>query len=637
MFCSFLQKFTKVRKYTMLKEKIRQPEKEKNENTPSSSKTKKEMFEDEEIMDLEQELIDTYLKSDSNPVKILLKMHKHYIKEILLSLFFYTIKTIPVIVLPVITAMIINLVAYPPEDFWQKMVTYIVVMTALFLINIPTNRLYDKYYKIVSRKIEAGLRGALVRKLQQLSISFHREMQSGRIQSKIIRDVETIQSLSDTLFSSLPGIIINLVTALIIVLRNNLTVFWFFVLCIPASVVVVRAFLKPIDKTNQKFRRQMESTSANINDMIEMTPITRAHALEDMEVKKITSNLSHLANLGFRRDMIHALFGSISWVLFQMFQFSCLIFSAYMAFKGEIGIGDITLYQSYFSSLTGQVSSIINMMPSISKGFDSISSIGEILCSMDIEDNSDKESLPELRGEYEFENVCFSYEEDQPLLKGINIKVRAGETIAFVGESGSGKTTLMNLLIGFNLPKSGTVRIDGQDIRDIDLNSYRRHISIVPQNVVLFTGSIRDNITYGMTDVSDERLAAAIEAARLTDFINSLPDGLDTRLEEHGANLSGGQRQRLSIARAIIRDPKVILLDEATSALDSISEKQIQEAINNLTVDRTTFVVAHRLSTIKNADRIAVIKDGECVEIGSYDQLMEKRGAFYALRSMQQI
>lgn len=607
------------------------------ENEKKLPPPKTALFDDEELILLEQELIDTYLKSEFHPVRILLKMHKSYRKELLLSLLFYTFKTLPVVFLPVFTAKIINLVVAPTENFWQSMILYIGIMLVLFLQNIPFQHLYIRYYSLASRKIEAGLRGALVRKLQQLSISFHKEMQSGRIQSKLIRDVETIQALADNLFSTLPGIIINAVTALVIVLRNNLTVFWFFLLCIPCAVFTVKAFLKPIDRTNKLFREEMEHTSANITDMIEMTPITRAHALEELEVRKITNNLSALANLGFRRDMIHALFGSVSWVLFQLFQFSCLVFSAYMAYRGSIEIGDITLYQSYFATLTGQVSTIIGLMPTISKGFDSISSVGEVLCSLDVEANDDKESLSELRGAYEFEDVHFSYEEDQPLLKGIHLSVKAGETIAFVGESGAGKTTLMNLLIGFHHPTSGSIRVDGHDLSKVNLHSYRRHISIVPQNVVLFTGTIRENITYGLTNVSEEQLRTALEAARLTDLIDSLPNGLDTKLGEHGANLSGGQRQRLSIARAIIRDPDVILLDEATSALDSISEKQIQEAINNLTKERTTFIVAHRLSTIKNADRIAVLKDGVCVEAGSYEELMEKKGEFYALRSLQQI
>ena len=177
--------------------------------------------------------------------------------------------------------------------------------------------------------------------------------------------------------------------------------------------------------------------------------------------------------------------------------------------------------------------------------------------------------------------------------------------------------------------------MDGEDIRDLDMRSLREHLAVVPQTSVLFSGTIRENITYGRPDVSEEKLLEAVEAANLTEMIRDMPDGLDTVVSEHGANLSGGQRQRISIARAILRDPSIIVLDEATSALDSISEQKIQSAINNLVRGRTTFIVAHRLSTIRNADRIAVISEGSCVEIGSYEELMEKKGAFYALKKLQ--
>ena len=590
--------------------------------------TGEEVFTDEEVKILEKELIETYIRSSDSPVKTLFKMYKKYIPEIILSLIFYFLKTLPVMVLPIITAEIINLVTKPPEDFIKPLIIYIVIMALLFLLNIPTHMLHIKFHSIVSRKVEAGLRGAMVRKLQHLSITFHKEMQSGRIQSKLMRDVETIHELSTHLFTTIPGIIINMVTALIVVLTTNLTVFGFFVLCIPCAVITVRAFRRPIGDSNRKFRRNMENTSANLMDMVEMTPITRAHALENKEVNKMTSILNTLANTGFKLDMVTALFGSISWVIFQLFQFFCLVFSACMAYSGNIGVGDISLYQQYFTMLTGQVSSIIGLMPIITKGFESISSVGEILASMDVEDNTGKIKMTDLKGDYEFKDVYFSYEDDQPLLQGMNMKINAGETVAFVGESGSGKTTLLNLIIGFNLPNSGELTVDGHDIRDIDLHSYRKHISIVPQNSVLFTGTIRENITYGRPNVTDEELNTALEAARLTDFINSLPKGVDTPLEEHGANLSGGQRQRLSIARAIIRNPQVIILDEATSALDSVSERQIQDAINNLTQDRTTFIVAHRLSTIKNADKIAVIKNGKCVEMGRLTILWKNRENF---------
>lgn len=607
---------------------------EKRRHNPAS---RTQVFTDEEVIALEQDFIDTYLTNDKKPIQILLAMYRRFWKELLISMFFYFLKTSPVLALPIVTANIINIVTYPPSDVVTRLLINIGVMVFLLLLNIPTHMLYIRYHSLVVRRVEAGLRGAMVRKLQQLSITFHKEMQSGRIQSKLMRDVETVQALSDSIFSNIPGVLINMITALAVVVTMNLTVFAFFLLCIPTAVMTVRLFRSGISSRNREYRENMETASAGLMDMEAMTEITRAHALENREIKKMTTRLNDVANTGFHLDMVQALFGSCSWVVFNIFQLVCLVFSAWMAYEGQIQVGDISLYQSYFTTLTGQVSTLIGMLPVITKGLESVRSIGEILANRDIEDNTDKEKVDTLSGEFEFRDVYFRYEEDQPLLQGLNLHVRAGETIAIVGESGSGKSTILNLVIGFNLANSGEVLVDGKDIKKIDLHSYRKHIAIVPQNSVLFTGTIRENITYGVKNVTDELLNAALDAARLTNFIATLPHGVDTVLEEHGANLSGGQRQRLSIARAIIRDPRVIILDEATSALDSISEREIQHAINNLTHDRTTFIVAHRLSTIRDADRIAVIKDGVCVEIGSFAELMEKQGEFYQMQTAQAV
>ena len=254
----------------------------------------------------------------------------------------------------------------------------------------------------------------------------------------------------------------------------------------------------------------------------------------------------------------------------------------------------------------------------------------------DIEHNEGKKEIADVTGKFEFQNVKFRYNNtDKNILNNLNLTVEPGETIALVGESGAGKSTMLNLVIGFNFATEGRLLIDGEDISLIDLRSYRKHLAVVPQTSILFSGSIRDNIIYGMEDVDDETLKKVIEAANLTDLVESLPDGVDTVVGEHGGKLSGGQRQRISIARALIRNPEVIVLDEATSALDSISEKLIQEALNNLTKGRTTFIVAHRLSTIRDADKIAVIADGHCVEYGTFDELMELKGEFYKMKVIQ--
>lgn len=601
-------------------------------------------FTDEESKVLEKEFIEAYSGSSKSTLKILLVMYKRYPLQLFLSIVFYFIATLPHITIPIITANLINIAVKVTEVGIEGYPLYIRdisvnigVLVVLLILNIPTNVIRMKLQSAVMRQVEVGLRGALVRKLQQLSISFHKEMQSGRIQSKLMRDVETVQTLSAQLFTTIPQVAINMITALVVVVTRNLTIFAFFIMCIPAATLTMRAFKGKIRENNRKFRKGMEETSANLMDMVEMTQITRAHALENREVSKMTHILNKVANTGFQLDVIQALFGACSWVIFQLFQLLCLAFSVFMAIKGSIEIGDISMYQSYFSTLTGQVSTLIGLMPIITKGFESISSIGEILGANDIEDNKGKKELGTLKGEYEFKDVVFSYEENQPLLKGLNLKVKAGETIAIVGESGSGKSTLLNLVLGFNLPQSGEVLVDGEDITKINLHSYRKNLAVVPQNSVMFTGTIRENITYGMSNVSEDHLKIVLDAARLTSFINTLPQGIDTPLEEHGANLSGGQRQRISIARALIRNPKVIIFDEATSALDSVSEKEIQAAINNLSQDRTTFIVAHRLSTIRDADRIAVIKNGLCCEIGTFEELMAKKGEFYKMQTLQNV
>ena len=233
----------------------------------------------------------------------------------------------------------------------------------------------------------------------------------------------------------------------------------------------------------------------------------------------------------------------------------------------------------------------------------------------------------------EVKNVFKSYERE--ILHDLNFCVQKGEVIGIIGESGCGKSTLVNLIPRFYDATQGTVSVDGRNVKDYPFLQLRSQIGIVPQQSILFKGTIRDNITYGIENVSEEQLQEVVKAANLTDLIESLPKGLDTMVGEHGGKLSGGQRQRISIARALIRNPQVIVLDEATSALDSISEKLIQEALNNLTKGRTTFIVAHRLSTIRDADKIAVIADGHCVEYGTFEELMALKGEFYQMKSIQ--
>ena len=592
-------------------------------------------FNDNELLRQEKNFISYYADGNKNSILLLFKLYNgHYVK-LLFSAIFFLIKGSPSWVIPMVTSYVIDLVASPAPGNVSKMIYALGGLAILVAINLPTHYIHTKLFSIARRSVEAGLRGAMIRKLQQLSISFHKEMQSGRIQSKVMRDVEAIEALSSQVFTSVLDIITNLVISLSVILVTNRIVFIFFVLCTPVAALTVVAFRNKMRKNNTNFRKGIEQTSAEVLDMVELIPVTRAHALEENEIKKFTNQLNMVAEKGYKLDIVQQVFGASSWVIFQFFQILCLGVTAYMAYTGDITVGEVALYQTYFTNIVNRISALVGLLPTISKGTESLVSVGEILSANDIEDNSGKKVLKDLEGEFEFRDICFSYTPEKQILNHFNLKVEKGQTIALVGESGAGKSTVLNMVIGFNKATSGDILIDGNNISDIDLRSYRRHIAVVPQTSVLFSGTIRDNITYGLPSVNKKQLDAAVKAANLTSFIESLPNGLDTIVGEHGGKLSGGQRQRISIARAIIRNPKVIILDEATSALDSVSEKEIQDAIDNLTRERTTFIVAHRLSTIRNADRIAVMRDGHCTEYGTFEELMALKGEFYEMKKLQ--
>ena len=290
----------------------------------------------------------------------------------------------------------------------------------------------------------------------------------------------------------------------------------------------------------------------------------------------------------------------------------------------------------FFNQIISAVNFILAIFPQITRGYDAFVSLGDILENPDLEKQDGKRPVREVRGGFEFEKVSFKYPSMQShAVRDFSLVIRAGERIAVVGESGSGKSTLMQLVMGFHRPQTGRILLDGKDMTEINLHDYRRFLSVVPQNTILFSGTIRENISYGLKNVTDRQIRQAIRIANADEFIFNLPEGLDTMLGEHGAALSGGQRQRIAIARAVIRDPRVILFDEATSALDVVSEKQVQDALELLVKGRTTFIVAHRLSTIRNADRIVVMKKGRIDEVGTYAGLMRKKGEFVTLKKLQ--
>ena len=596
---------------------------------------KEEEWVEDNPVEKEDEYVKIFGKSKGHPIRTFFRLYKGTYWRFFLAGFLFVLKNSPVWVLPIVTGNIINIATKPTAHSSGEIAINIAVIIALIAFNFPLNYLFNVCQSTATRAVEAHLRSSLVRKLQQLSISYHKENESGRLQSKIIRDVEAVQQLSSHIFTNMLTITLNIIVALIVTVSKSMVVFFFFLVTVPIAGALIGMFRKGVRRTNREFRKQMEETSTKVVEMVELIPVTRAHALENEEIKKMGGFLNGVAHKGYKLDIMHANFGAVSWCMFQTFQVICLAFTGYMAYRHIISVGEIATYQSYFTTIVNQVAAIIMILPNMARGTESITSIGEILLSDDVEQYNGKKKLEKITGDFDFKDVSFHYDDSKEILYRFNLSVKSGETVALVGESGAGKTTILNLLIGFIKPVGGHIYLDGNDLNDINLRSYRDFVAVVPQNTILFSGSIRDNITYGMPDVTEEQLMEAIKSANLLDFVNELPDGLDTMIGENGGKLSGGQRQRLAIARALVRNPKVIIFDEATSALDSTSEKQIQTAIENMASTRTTFIVAHRLSTIRNADKIAVIGNGGCTEFGTYDELMELKGEFYHMRKLQ--
>lgn len=554
----------------------------------------------------------------------------------LLSIFMFVLKNLPVWVMPIITSNIIDLAGGEMNgDTVRSLIINSVVLVVVLLQNIPTHVIYSRITDKMLRRTGAGMRGTVIRKLQHLSITYHKEIETGKLQSKFLKDIESVDALNTNMLKVLiPNFIVALVSIGISIYNSRLVTVFFLVI-IPANILLTQIFSKRMRKKNHQYRVENETVSAKFTNMLGMLPVTKAHGLENEEIEECDKNIRELTAKGLAVDKTNSYFGSALWVVANLLNGACLVFCALFALRGVISPGDIVLYQSMFTSISGAVQTIVNVLPTFAVGFEAIGSLSEIMLSKDVEDSAGKKKLANVEGNVLFEHVSYKYPNGTAyVVEDFCLDVKKGECIAVVGASGSGKSTLMNLIIGFLKPTSGTLYIDGNDITELSLSDYRHFISVVPQNSILFSGTIRENIVYGLEKVDNAAVERAAEMANLNEFVKDLPNGLDTFVGEQGGKLSGGQKQRVTIARALIRDPKVLILDEATSALDNISEYQVQKAISGLIKGRTTFIVAHRLSTIRDADRIVVMDAGKCVEVGTYEELMQKKGKFYELKNL---
>lgn len=576
-----------------------------------------------------------YSYSSSRPVRTLFFLLNRRWTHYLAIIGLFVLKYSPVCLIPVLITAVIN--AFTEEDGGlERLPLYFGLMAVLVLQNIFTHSAYIYLLSAAVRDMENNLRSALVTRLQQLSIPFHSRTESGRLQAKVLRDAEQIQTMCMLLGEMGMTMVVSFIFSITITAVRAPKLLIFYFIMVPLSMGICALFRRRINHLNKEYRSEIEQMSSETVEMINMIPIARAHGLEDEAARRSQAKFQAVSRQGIKLDFMNAFFGSSSWATFQLSMVIALAVLSWFCWKKQITPGEIILFQSMFAMLIAAVGQLLNMYPQLAKGMESIRSIGEILECPDIEHDAGRKEVLALEGRVLFDRVDFRYEQDgRHTVDQFSLSVKPGECIALVGPSGAGKSTLVQLLIGFLRPVGGRILLDGTSMEELDMRTARRFISVVPQETVLFSGTIRENITYGLHHIREGHLQSVLDAANLREFIDDLPDGIESRIGESGARLSGGQRQRIAIARALIRDPRILVLDEATSALDVVSERLVQEAIDHAVQNRTTFIVAHRLSTIRKADRIVVMKDGRMEEVGSYDELIAGNGLFSEMQKLQ--
>lgn len=570
----------------------------------------------------------------SQPWKTLLRLINKGPGYYLLCVLLYTIKNCPLWMVAILPAAIIDNFAHPETANYTYLIGLAIATVVLLLCNIPTHVMFVRLFSDATRAMEQQLRLAVARRLQQVSLSHHGGFESGRMQSKMLRDVEQVQLTTMEVGMNGIGAVVQLCISVGYTALHQPRMLLFFLIIAPAAIGVSRTFQSAIRGRNQRYRQDLESMNTRVVDMVGMLPLARAHGVEETAISDVSQRVIQVNENGRRLDRINAVFASSTWVTFQIFGLCILAMSAWLVYRGAMQLGGLVIYTTFFTQLVFAINQLLNLYPQFNRGLESVRSLREVLSSPDIEHNEGKQVVESVQGNITFESVSFTYPGSAaPALHDVNLHIPAGKTVAIVGASGGGKSTLINLAIGFNRPSSGRILLDGADMEQLDMRTWRRKLSLVPQQIALFNGTIRENILFGLPAIGDEFFDRVLRLTHVNEFVAQLPLGVDTAIGEGGARLSGGQKQRIAIARALMRDPRVIVLDEPTSALDLRSEQLVQKALDELTRDRTTIIVAHRLSTIRNAHLVCVLAEGRIAECGTHDELLAKGGLFTKLHA----
>ncbi|MBU5668768.1 ABC transporter ATP-binding protein/permease [Peptoniphilus sp. MSJ-1] len=569
-----------------------------------------------------------------NLIKRVMPYFYKYRFTLFLDLFCAALTTASEMILPLLLRALTNAglkgVANLTFDFVGKLALIYIVIK---IIEVIAQYFMTSIGHIMGAKIETDMRRDLYAHLQTLSDTFYNETKVGVIMSRITNDLFDITEFAhhcpEEYFIGFIKIIVSLVILLAINVKMTLLIY----IMIPLMIFSSGYFRNRMRKAQKDQRVHIGDLNSSIEDSLLGIKVVKSFANEDVESEKF--NHENNKFLGIKKVYYKSMagFNTVTRIFDGLMYLILILSGGYFMMKGEIGPEDLIVYVMYVQSLLATVRRIIEFTEQFQKGMTGIERFSEIMSiKSDIVDRDNAKEVDNFIGNIEFDNVDFSYGKgEDKVLDDFNVNIRAGEKLAIVGPSGAGKTTICNLIPRFYDVDDGAVKIDGIDVRDIKLKSLRENIGIVQQDVYLFSGTVRDNIGYGKSDATDREIIEAAKLAGAYEFIKNLPEGFDTYVGERGVKLSGGQKQRISIARVFLKNPPILILDEATSALDNKSEVIVQDSIEKLSKGRTTITIAHRLTTVQNADLILVMTKDGIIERGKHEELMEAKGYYYNL------
>lgn len=578
------------------------------------------------------------------PIKQYLKFVQPYKWKILWTVLIGIVKFVIPLLLPLILKYVIDNIIDADQLsnatkisqlFWLMGISFVV-----FLIVRPPVEYFRQYLaQWVANKILYDIRDRLFDHIQKLSLKFYSKTKTGEIISRVIHDVEQTKTFVVTGLMNVWLDLMTILIAVVIMLTMDIPLTIVTIILFPLFGFAVKYFYGKLRKLTRDRSQALAEVQGHLHERVQGIPVTRSFALEDYEQEQFNERNENFLTKALKHTSWNAKTFAVTNTITDLAPLLVITYAAYQVISGSLTIGTMVAFVNYLERVYSPLRRLVNSSTQLTQSIASIDRVFELMNEeYDIVDKEDAKKLGRVDGAITIDNVSFQYDEEElPVLKNVNLGVGKGEIIAFVGISGGGKSTLISLIPRFYDVTDGSIQVDGIDVRDVQARSLRDNIGMVLQDNTLFSESIGVNIRMGKPGATDEEVIAAAKAANAHNFIQDLPYGYDTQVGERGVKLSGGQKQRIAIARVFLKNPPILIFDEATSALDLESEQMIQDSMEKLASDRTTFIVAHRLATITHADRIVVIENGEIQEMGTHDELMQLQGSYYSLYQVQDL